>query len=327
MTETLRAPHEVSFSYRRSVGGAVGAFLHGLARGQILGSRLADGRVIVPPVDADPETGEPAVALVRCNDHGRVTSWTWVEEPSEEHVLDRPFALALVQPAGADTSLLHCVDAGSPGRMRTGMTVRADWREDRTGSILDIRAFVPSDADDTAPEAATAPPRQSDGTEPDDAESADISVASDLRLLYTYEPGRALSGFLVGLSRGQIIGGRCPECGGVYVPPHSTCPACRTGPMTGIDLPDRGTISSYTVVHIPFHGMQIELPFVCAWIRLDGASVPFAHLLGETPLEEVAVGQPVEAVWADERDLAPTWEAIRYFRVARAPGGHGEKGI
>jgi hypothetical protein len=91
--------------------------------------------------------------------------------------------------------------------------------------------------------------------------------------------------------------------------------------MDPVRLGDEGTIVSYTIVHLPFHGMTIELPFITAWIRLDGADVPFAHLLGDVPPDGVRVGQRVGARWAPDDELAPTWESIRYFRPI---GPHSE---
>jgi uncharacterized protein len=320
MTDALRADHSVLFSYRRSVGGADRLFLAGLAKGEVWGSRDSDGTVTVPPLDWNPETGDPTSDFVLLGAEGTVRSWTWVADPAPEHPLTRPFALALILLRGADTALLHVVDVPDESRMRTGMTVRADWRVERVGSILDIRAFVPSWYDRTSPvvtpratAAAALPPAP--------------EVVSDVQLDYTYEPGLTLSGFLRALGERRILGGRCPSCSGVYVPPHAACPVCRVGPMELMEMGDRGTITSYTVVHLPFHGMTIDLPFVCAFIRLDGADVPFAHLLGEVAPHEVRVGQRVEAVWVPDEELVPTWESIRHFRPCDlrpdAAGGAG----
>ena len=44
---------------------------------------------------------------------------------------------------GADTGLLHAVDAGSADAMRTGMAVRVRWRDEREGAITDIACFEP----------------------------------------------------------------------------------------------------------------------------------------------------------------------------------------
>lgn len=319
MTEILWADHELGFTYRRSVGGAERRFLSGMARAELWGSLDATGRVTVPPVDWDPATGAAADRFVRVSDRGVVRSWTWVAEPRAAHPLDRPFALALIQLDGADTALLHVVEADSEKDMRTGMAVRADWRAERSGSILDVRAFV------ACPGGASPAPGPGRSDKSEDQDEVDVEVVSDVRVRYRYEPGWALSRFFEGLAERRIEGGRCPSCAGVYVPPHATCPACRTGPMIPVDLGDEGTITSFTVVHVPFHGMTVDLPFVCVWIRLEGADVPFAHLLGETDPEDVHVGGRVRAVWVADEDLAPTWESIKYFRLAGDGGPSGRE--
>ena len=55
--------------------------------------------------------------------------------------MQRPFAFALVKLDGADTAMLHVVDANGEALMRTGMRVRARWREERIGAITDIECF------------------------------------------------------------------------------------------------------------------------------------------------------------------------------------------
>ena len=77
---------------------------------------------------------------------GAVTTWAWVFAPRRGHPLSRPFAWALIRLDGADTALLHVVDAGDESRMRTGMRVTPRWREERVGDIHDIEAFVPEEA-------------------------------------------------------------------------------------------------------------------------------------------------------------------------------------
>jgi uncharacterized protein len=315
MTELLRAPHVVEYSYRRSTGGAVRVFLTGLANKEIWASRSPTGMVELPPVDWDPETGVETEEFVRLGDRGVARSWTWVADPHPGHPLDRPFALALVQIDGADTALLHVVDLAGEASMRSGMAVRADWREDRTGSIRDIRAFVPDQGEPGRPRAPSSAARPGAVT----VEKVD----SNITVPYTYEPGVTLSGFLQALGERRIEGGRCPSCSGVYVPPRARCPQCRVGPLDRMELPDQGSVASYTVVHLPFPGLTLDLPFVCAWIRLDGADVTFAHLLGEVRPEDVTVGQRVGAVWVADHELAPTWESIRYFRPTVVGAGPG----
>jgi hypothetical protein len=139
----LSAPYVLEYVYRRSVGPVIGRFLTGLRDGRIEGVRTASGRVLVPPTEYDPESGEAVGEFVEVGRSGVVTTWSWISEPRRGQPLDRPFAWALIKLDGADTALLHAVDAGSIDRMATGMRVQVRWRADRTGAIQDIACFEP----------------------------------------------------------------------------------------------------------------------------------------------------------------------------------------
>jgi uncharacterized OB-fold protein len=292
VTSGLRATHVLDLAFERSVGGATAAFLAGLARGEIVGSRGVDARVTVPPLDG----GE----LVRVADAGCVRAWSWVREPDPRHPLATPFAFALIQLDGADTSLLHVVDVAVEDELELGMRVRAEWAPERRGSVLDIRAFVPG---------RTGPAPTSNDRPPDQLRVDDARPVS-----YVFEPGLVLSAFFRALAQGRIEGGRCPSCRDVYVPPHARCPACGSGPMTTIAVASTGTVTSFTVVHLPVAGFEVEVPFAWARILLDGADVPVPHVIGDVDLDRVVVGQRVEAVWAPADARPPSWQAIRHFR-------------
>jgi uncharacterized OB-fold protein len=137
------ATHVIEYAYRRSVGPVLGRFFTGLRERKLLGSRTPDGRVLMPPAEYDPETGVSVEELVEVGPAGVVTSWAWVSRPSQKHPFQRPFAWALVKLDGADTALLHAVDAGAESAMATGMRVRPRWRAETSGEIRDIECFEP----------------------------------------------------------------------------------------------------------------------------------------------------------------------------------------
>jgi uncharacterized OB-fold protein len=144
--EVLWAPNILEYPYTRTVGPIMGKFLTELRDGRILGIRTRDGRVMVPPAEYDPATGEDLSELTPVADRGVVTTWAWVYTPRAKHPLDHPFGWALIRLDGADTALLHAVDAGEDSAMSTGMRVKARWREERVGEIQDIVCFVPEEA-------------------------------------------------------------------------------------------------------------------------------------------------------------------------------------
>ena len=141
MGTEMIAPYVLEYTYRRSVGPVLGQFLAALREGRTLGVKTPAGRVIVPPTEYDPDSGEALAELVEVGQAGVVTAWAWMGEPMRNQPLDKPFAWALVKLDGADTAMLHAVDAGSPERMASGMRVRIRWRKEREGSIRDIECF------------------------------------------------------------------------------------------------------------------------------------------------------------------------------------------
>jgi hypothetical protein len=66
-----------------------------------------------------------------------------VTRPAPKDPVERPFAWALIKIDGAESALLHAVDAGEQARMSVGMRVVPRWRDEREGHINDIECFVP----------------------------------------------------------------------------------------------------------------------------------------------------------------------------------------
>jgi uncharacterized OB-fold protein len=140
------APHTLEYTYTRSVGPVIGRFLGALEQRRIVGVRTVDGRVLVPPQEYDESGDATTDEFVEVGQGGVVTAWTWISEPRPKHPLQRPFAFALIRLDGADTAMLHVVDAADESSMRSGMRVRARWRDETHGEIQDIECFEPEDA-------------------------------------------------------------------------------------------------------------------------------------------------------------------------------------
>jgi len=143
-SEVLHAQHRLEYPYSRSTGPIIGAFLTALREGRFVGATGSGGKVIVPPTEYDPLTGEDVGELVAVGPGGVIDSWAWVSHPLRKHPLQTPFAWALITLDGADTGMLHAVEAPGPDSMATGARVTAKFRPvaERIGSMADIEAFV-----------------------------------------------------------------------------------------------------------------------------------------------------------------------------------------
>ena len=303
MTRPLSAPLDVGFDYTRSLGPTLGRFLSDLRRRRVTGIRGSDGRVHVPPLEYDPVTAERLHEFVDVAATGVVRGWSWIPEPLEGQPLDRPFAWALIQLDGADTSLLHAVDAGSPDHISTGARVRVRWRGERVGAITDIECFELSD------EPADEPVEADDVT----------MVTTPVNLHYTHSASPTEDPFLRGLMEGRLLGQRCPSCEKVYFPPRPACPTDGVPTADQVELADRGTITTFCVVNVPFLGQRIPPPYVSAYVLLDGADIPFLHLLLGVAPEDVRMGMRVEAVWKPREEWGPTMQNIDHFKPSGEP--------
>ena len=141
--EILTKPFELGYTYTRSTGPVIGHFLTELREGRLTAVRGSDGGVIVPPAEYDPVSCAALTDIVAVAETGIVTTWCWVRQPTSHHVLQHPFAFALVKLDGTAVPMLHVVDAGEESAMRTGMSVKARWAAERRGSITDIACFEP----------------------------------------------------------------------------------------------------------------------------------------------------------------------------------------
>lgn len=139
--EVLRGPHVLEYTYRRSLGPVLGRFFNDLRERRLVGIRSKTAGVVVPPQEYDPQTGETLDEFVEVGPGGRIVSWTWVPDPRPKQPLDRPFAYALIRLDGADTALLHAVDAGEESALSVGARVVPRWAEEPSGGITDLACF------------------------------------------------------------------------------------------------------------------------------------------------------------------------------------------
>jgi len=297
VADPLRAPLEIEFDYTRSLGPVLSEFMTGLVRGRILGARGADGRVHAPPFEYDPVSSEPPGELSEVGPEGTVVSWSWMPEPLEGQPLAGPFAWALIRLDGADTTMLHAVDAGSAAAMRTGLRVRPRWAASRVGSIRDIACFEPCDG----------PPPG--GPDPDPGTEAGVvtGTITPVRLSYLHTASPGESAYLRGLADHRLLGQRCGVCGQVYVPPRGTCPADGVPTQEEVELPDTGTVTTFCVVNVAYPGQRavgLTPPYVAAAVLLDGADIAFQHLVLGCEPGEVRMGLRVRAVWNDSGGIS-----------------------
>jgi hypothetical protein len=253
--------------------------------------------VLVPPLQYDPLTGTRLAGdMVEVGPEGTVESWTWVEHPTPKHPLDRPFAFALVQLDGADTALFHAVDAGSDAAMSTGMRVAPRWKAQRRGHITDIDAFVPGEQS-----------VDSDGDQPYAGEPVTM-MEYDAAITYNTPVTPNVERAEQATEQGRFLGLRCPVCSRTYTGGKGYCPvdAVELTPEHEVDLPQRGTVTNYTIITpVQYPGQTETEPFARVHVWLDDTDVVLGYqALLDTPNADVRIGMRVAAMWASEAEKA-----------------------
>ncbi len=317
---------QVEFDYTRSLGPVLSEFMTGLMHRRVLGGRLADGRVVVPPPEYDPATHQPVAELVPVEETGVVRSWSWVAEPLADQPLDRPFAYALVLLDGADAPFLHAVDVASPEDIETGMRVRVRWRDQPQGRITDIVCFEPEPAAARGERAGSvvgegrARPRPRDEAATEQAgRDAVTTTVTPVKLSYDYVASPEESAFGRGLHEGRILAQACPVCHKVYVPPKGACPVDGVPTSEPVELPDAGIVTTFCIVNVPFLGQRIKPPYVSAYVLLDGADIAFLHLILGCDAHDVRMGMRVRAVWKPPEERGFSLENISHFEPTGEP--------
>lgn len=142
-------------------------------------------------------------------------------------------------------------------------------------------------------------------------------IITPTRLEYRVTAGSHRTRFLRALMQRKIVGARCAGCQKVYVPWRGCCPTCGTAECASVEVPDRGTVTNFALINIPFGTQAFKTPYAAAAVLLDGADLPLLHLLNDVPVENVRMGMRVKAVWSETP--MPTLETIRWFTALDEP--------
>lgn len=145
------------------------------------------------------------------------------------------------------------------------------------------------------------------------------SIVTPVRLEYDHSAGAAATGFLRGLKQRKILGARTGPGEPVLVPPRGADP--RTSELAAelVEVSDKGTLVTYSIVRVPSANIHFDLPYVCATVLLDGAAIGFFHVLQNCPLDQVRIGMRVQAHWAPDAELSESVASIQYFEPIDEP--------
>ena len=129
-----------------------------------------------------------------------------------------------------------------------------------------------------------------------------------ISLPYRWALGPVFTRFFEEFKDKKIMGTRCPKCNRVLVPARRFCPRCFEDTTEWVQVSDRGTIKTWSLITFEFSGQPKKPPYLQGLVDLDGADTALAHFIGGVDLsdlekvkDKVKIGMRVEAKWRDER--------------------------
>ncbi len=112
--------------------------------------------------------------------------------------------------------------------------------------------------------------------------------------------------FYKSLDEGRIVGGKCQNCGTLTSPPRPVCPQCGSLNMKTIQLPNEGTLETFTIIYVPPFSLAEKAPYMVGIVKLRNEVSLMARILGIdlNNLEEIKAGLRVKLTKLREKDRA-----------------------
>jgi uncharacterized OB-fold protein len=112
----------------------------------------------------------------------------------------------------------------------------------------------------------------------------------------------------------RFFGTHCDNCDLTYVPATMFCERCFADLEVWMEVPNRGTVFTYTVLYRDLDEKPLEPPEMLAYVKLEGADGGLVHYLGEVEPDAVHIGMPVEAVFKGAAERQGSILDVRHFR-------------
>lgn len=127
-----------------------------------------------------------------------------------------------------------------------------------------------------------------------------FEIPDRIDMNYRYSYGGVSPFFRAIKEEAKLLGSRCARCKKIYLPPRINCSQCYRS-TKWVPLGTEGTVITCTTVYYATSRFFSKVPFVCAYIQVDGADT---LLLQNIILDDVTQARPgmrVRVVFRPER--------------------------
>jgi len=114
------------------------------------------------------------------------------------------------------------------------------------------------------------------------------------------------------INQGKLMGGKCKRCGEIHLPPRPLCAKCFSKDFEWVDVPQRGKLLSYTIIHVAPPQFQQMVPYAVGIIQLErGLKIP--GMIRDVEHEKIRIGMKL-AINFDTSAVQSQWpQWPRYY--------------
>lgn len=111
---------------------------------------------------------------------------------------------------------------------------------------------------------------------------------------------------------GKLFAARCRKCGRLHLPPRPMCDLCYSKDFEWIEVPPKGKLLTYTIIHVAPVQLQSLAPYAMGIVEFE-ESLKLLGMIRNIPFERLKVGMPLSLVFEAPESTQhwPHWP--RYF--------------
>jgi len=98
--------------------------------------------------------------------------------------------------------------------------------------------------------------------------------------------------FYKNINQGKLVAAKCKKCGKLHLPPRPMCRDCFSKELEWTEIPTKGKLLTYTIIHIAPMQFQSMAPYAMGIVQLEnGLRLP--GMIRGMALEQIRVGMPL----------------------------------
>jgi uncharacterized OB-fold protein len=142
-----------------------------------------------------------------------------------------------------------------------------------------------------------------------------VAWKGDIPITNRYTAGIAGERFFREIKdKARFLGTRCEACDLTYVPATMFCERCFAELEQWVEVPNRGWVFTYTVLHRDLDDNPLDPPAILAYVKLEGSDGGLVHYMGGIGPEDLCIGMEVEAVFKEAAEREGSILDIEYFQ-------------